>query len=60
MGFNERLHEMQAAFLAVKLRRLELDQDMRDAAVNQYRTRLTDVADVVMFDIDPGADTSTT
>jgi dTDP-4-amino-4,6-dideoxygalactose transaminase len=26
---------------------------MRDAAVNQYRSLLTDVADVVMFDIDP-------
>ncbi len=53
MGFNERLHEMQAAFLAVKLGRLELDQDMRDTAVKQYRQSLTGVADVVMFDIDP-------
>ncbi len=53
MGFNERLHEMQAAFLAVKLGRLELDQDMRDTAVKQYRQSLTQVDDVVMFDIDP-------
>jgi dTDP-4-amino-4,6-dideoxygalactose transaminase len=53
MGFNERLDEMQAAFLAVKLRRLELDQDMRDEAVDRYRRLLTDVADVVMFDVDP-------
>jgi dTDP-4-amino-4,6-dideoxygalactose transaminase len=53
MGFNERLDEMQAAFLSVKLGRLELDQDMRDTAVKQYRTLLTDVDGVVMFDIDP-------
>ena len=53
MGFNERLHEMQAAFLAVKLGRLELDQDMRDTAVKRYRESLTTVDDVVMFDIDP-------
>jgi dTDP-4-amino-4,6-dideoxygalactose transaminase len=53
MGFNERMDEMQAAFLAVKLRRLELDQDMRDTAVKQYRALLTDVDGVGMFDIDP-------
>ena len=53
MGFNERMDEMQAAFLRVKLRRLENDQDMRDTAVNQYRRLLTNVADVGIFDIDP-------
>jgi dTDP-4-amino-4,6-dideoxygalactose transaminase len=53
MGFNERMDELQAAFLAVKLRRLELDQDIRDAAVKRYRELLTEVDGVVMFDIDP-------
>jgi dTDP-4-amino-4,6-dideoxygalactose transaminase len=53
MGFNERMDEIQAAFLSVKLGRLEADQVMRDEAVARYRAELAELEGVSVFDIDP-------
>ena len=52
MGFNERMDEMQAAFLSVKLRRLATDQALRDERVRQYQTLLATNPKVQMFDTD--------
>ncbi len=53
MGFNERMDELQAAFLAVKLRRIEADQVRRDGAVAQYHEELASVDGAEVFTIDP-------
>jgi len=46
MGFNERLDEVQAALLRVKLARLEADLQRRQGVVDQYHALLRGVADV--------------
>jgi dTDP-4-amino-4,6-dideoxygalactose transaminase len=39
-GFNSRLDELQAAFLRVKLRRLDADNERRRAIADRYRERV--------------------
>lgn len=52
-GFTERLDGLQAAFLSVKLPRLEEWQAQRDNAVARYRSLLEAVPAARMFDIHP-------
>ncbi len=54
-GFTERLDGLQAAFLSIKLRRLDDWQGQRDGVVERYRTSLDRERSVVPFDIDPRA-----
>lgn len=55
MGFNERMDEIQAAFLTVKLAGLVRDQARRDHAVNRYLAALATIDGVRLFDTDPRA-----
>ena len=52
MGFNERMDELQAAFLRVKLRRLPAEQARRDERVEQYRQLLLGNPKVALFETD--------
>ena len=50
MGFNERLDELQAAFLNVKLAKLDEAQRLRDIAAARYHDHLATVSDVVTLE----------
>lgn len=47
-GFNSRLDELQAAFLRVKLRKLDRWNDRRKTIANLYRKGLADVPDLTL------------
>lgn len=49
MGFNERMDELQAAFLRVKLAHLEADLDQRAKVVSVYHDLLVNVPGVETF-----------
>jgi dTDP-3-amino-3,4,6-trideoxy-alpha-D-glucose transaminase len=55
MGFNERMDEVQAALLMVKLRHLEDDLRLRDKVVSHYHGLLRRVSDVDLFATAPDA-----
>jgi dTDP-4-amino-4,6-dideoxygalactose transaminase len=55
MGYNERLDEIQAAFLSIKLRRLDEDQVLRDDVVRRYRQAFAGHPGIGMFATDPRA-----
>jgi dTDP-4-amino-4,6-dideoxygalactose transaminase len=48
IGYNNRLDEMQAAFLSVKLRYLTTWTEMRQKAANQYLVELQGVGDLIL------------
>lgn len=48
IGYNNRLDEMQAAFLSVKLKYLNCWTEMRQKAANQYLIELQDVGDLIL------------
>jgi dTDP-4-amino-4,6-dideoxygalactose transaminase len=54
-GFNERMDELQGAFLAVKLAQLDEAQELRDQAVEEYRRLLDPMHDVEMIHVAPRA-----
>lgn len=51
MGFNERLDELQAAFLSVKLARLDDDRQRRQLATGRYRDALGGAEGVTLLSI---------
>jgi len=55
MGFNERLDEIQAALLRVKLSHLDADLDQRREVVGRYQELLSGVDGVEMLTIPTGA-----
>ena len=48
IGYNNRLDEMQAAFLSVKLKYLTTWTEMRQKAANQYLVELQGVGDLIL------------
>lgn len=57
-GFNERLDELQAAFLSVKLARLDRGLEARRALAESYRHLLADVPTVQVLEVPDGAESS--
>ncbi|HEX3426096.1 MAG TPA: DegT/DnrJ/EryC1/StrS family aminotransferase [Acidimicrobiales bacterium] len=57
-GFNERLDELQAAFLSVKLARLRREVEARRALGEDYRRLLADVPRVGVLDVPHRAQSS--
>lgn len=49
VGFNSRLDELQAAYLRIKLRRLDDENMRRQTAAQYYTDRLKDVASVTLL-----------
>lgn len=54
-GFNERMDNLQAAFLRVKLDCLDADQRLRDQAVARYQRNLDGADGVTMMTVDQHA-----
>jgi dTDP-4-amino-4,6-dideoxygalactose transaminase len=50
IGFNNRLDELQAAFLRVKLKHLDEWNKTRDILVCEYRKKIAEVKEVQVFD----------
>lgn len=55
MGFNERMDEVQAALLMVKLSHLEEDLDQRATVVDRYHDLLREIPGVALFTTPPSA-----
>ncbi|MCI1003028.1 DegT/DnrJ/EryC1/StrS family aminotransferase [Ochrobactrum sp. C6C9] len=53
VGFNSRLDELQAAYLRIKLRRLDDENMRRLKAAHYYIDRLKDVAAVTLLKVEP-------
>ena len=56
MGMNSRLDELQAAFLRVKIRRLERWNAQRRAVAKRYLTELSDIPSLTLPAVLPGAE----
>jgi dTDP-4-amino-4,6-dideoxygalactose transaminase len=56
IGFNSRLDELQAAFLTVKMARLEADNARRREIADLYREGLSNVQDLSLPSVDPKAE----
>lgn len=55
IGYNNRLDELQAAFLRVKLKKLDEWTEERNQIADYYINRLKDVEGIGLFDLEQGA-----
>lgn len=55
LGYNNRLDELQAAFLRVKLRKLDNWTDERNTIAEAYRNKLIDIPGIELFNLANGA-----